>query len=161
MKKNYLSWLLFAGLMATGTPGFAQNASVAAGGEASGSGGSLSYSVGQVAYTADSSPMGSVSRGVQQAYVISSVGVDEPGISLAVSAYPNPVADFLTLAVESDNFQSLSYQLFDMNGKLLSGERISGTQTRISMLTLTPATYQLRVIRGKKLVKTFSIIKTF
>lgn len=49
--------------------GYAQQAFVAAGGEATGAGGTASFSVGQVLDTAPTSVSGSVSQGVQQPYV--------------------------------------------------------------------------------------------
>ena len=49
-------------------PGYAQQAFVAAGGDATGSGGTVSFSAGQVVYTTITSGSGSVSQGVQQVY---------------------------------------------------------------------------------------------
>ena len=160
MKHSQISWAAVLLLMGLGSVGYAQKGSTAAGGDASGSGGSVSYSVGQVAYTAHTGSTGSVSQGVQQAYRISSSGVEEPGIQLHVSAYPNPTTDFLVLETESGDFPNLSYELFDMNGKRLAGDRLTGTKTQISMLTLVPATYYVKVLRGKAAVKTFTVIKT-
>jgi hypothetical protein len=98
-----------------------QNAIPASGGNASGSGGSASYSVGQVVYTTNVGTTGSVAQGVQQPYEISIViGLEEAKeINLMVSAYPNPTKEFLNLKVENYNFEKLSYQLFDIQGKLI------------------------------------------
>lgn len=161
MKQHQRSWAYFALLMGLSSAGFSQQGSTAAGGDASGSGGTVAYSVGQVVYTTHTGSNGSVAQGVQQAYIISSGGVEEPGISLSVSVYPNPTSDYLTLSVAGDLSQALSYELFDMNGKHLSGDRITASQTQVSMLTLVPATYYVKVSRGKAPVKTFTIIKTF
>lgn len=49
----------------------AQQATTATGGNASGSGGPVAYSVGQVVYTTNTSSNGSVAQGVQQPYEIS------------------------------------------------------------------------------------------
>lgn len=160
MKQLQLSWACFVLLMGLSGVGFAQQGTTAAGSDASGSGGTVAYSVGQVVYITHTGSNGSVAQGVQQTYVISSGGVEESGINLRVSAYPNPTTDLLVLDVESGDFQKLSYQLFDMNGKLLAGDRLTGSKTDISMLTLVPATYYVKVSRGKALVKTFTIIKT-
>jgi hypothetical protein len=51
----------------------AQEAIPAGGGNASGSGGSASYSVGQVVYTTNTGTNGSAAQGVQQPYEISVV----------------------------------------------------------------------------------------
>lgn len=67
---------------------------VSAGGkEATGTGGTVSYTIGQVVYTTNTGTNGSVVQGVQQPYEISVVtGLEEAeDISLEFSIYPNPV----------------------------------------------------------------------
>ena len=139
----------------------AQESVNATGGNASGGGGSVSYSVGQVVYTTNTGTNGSVAQGVQQAFEISVVTAIEEakGINLSVTAYPNPTTDYLQLKVESKKLKDLSFQLYDMNGKLLQNEKITGTQTSIVMSNLVPATYFVRVIAGSKSIKEFKITK--
>jgi hypothetical protein len=139
---------------------YGQDATMAAGGDATGGGGSVAYSVGQVAYTTNSGTTGSVSQGVQQTYVITTNGIDNPEIDLKLSAYPNPTTDFLTLSVEGSDAYKLTYQLSDMNGKILGNSKLSGPQTQISMQAFVPAMYHLKVLRGNHIIKTFTIIKT-
>lgn len=139
---------------------YGQDATTASGGDATGGGGSVAYSVGQVIYSNYSGTTGSVSQGVQQAYVITTNGIDNPEIDLKVSAYPNPTTDFLTLSVEGSDTHRLTYQLSDMNGKILGNSKLFGAQTQISMQTFLPATYYLKVFRGNHIIKTFTIIKT-
>jgi hypothetical protein len=159
-KKLKLSVVLLLGLGLTGLQ--AQTSINATGGGASGSGGTSSYSVGQVVYTTNAEIKGSVAQGVQQPFEISVVtGIDEAkGINLSVSAYPNPTTDFLTLRIEEFDISNISYHLYDMNGKLLQSEKITGNQTSIVMSNLVPANYFVKVIQGNKELKTFKIIKT-
>jgi hypothetical protein len=159
-KRLKLSAILLLGLGLTGLQ--AQEAISASGGNASGSGGTASYSVGQIVYTTNTGTNGSVAQGVQQPFEISVVtGLEEAkGINLSVSAYPNPTTDFLNLKVENYDNTNLSYQLFDISGKLLETKNITGNQTSIVMSNLVPATYFVKVILGNKEVKTFKIIKT-
>ncbi len=158
-KRLKLSAVLLLGLGLTGLQ--AQESVNATGGNASGSGGSVSYSVGQVVYTTNTGTSGSVAQGVQQPYEISVVTAIEEakGINLSVMAYPNPTTDYLTLSIDEFGISNLSYQLYDMNGKLLQNEQITGNQTSIVMSNLVPATYFVKVIQGNKEVKTFKIIK--
>ena len=158
-KRLKLSAVLLLGLGLTGLQ--AQTSVNATGGNASGSGGSASYSVGQLAYTTNTGTNGSVSEGVQQPFEISVVtGIEEAkGINLSVTAYPNPTTDYLTLSIADFDASKLSYQLYDMNGKLLQNEKITGNQTNIVMSNLVPATYFVKVIQGNKEFKTFKIIK--
>jgi hypothetical protein len=139
----------------------AQTSVNASGKDASGSGGSASYSVGQVVYTTNTGTSGSVAQGVQQPYEISIVTEIEEakGINLSVSAYPNPTTNFLQLKVESEKLKDLSYQLYDMTGKLLQNKKLTGTETQIDMNSYVPATYFVRVIVESTSIKEFKIIK--
>jgi len=130
-------------------------------GNALGSGGSLSYSIGQVVYQTYTGTSGSIAEGVQQPYEISVItGIEEAnGINLSFSAFPNPTTHYLSLSVDKFEISNLSYQLYDVQGNLLQNEKISSTQTRVSLSNYIPATYFLKVIRETKDVKTFKIIK--
>ncbi len=138
-----------------------QEAVPATGGEANGSGGSLSYSVGQVVYSTNTGTNGSVVQGVQQPFEISVVTAIEEAadITLNCKAYPNPTTDYLTLQIDNDVKQIHEFALYDMNGKLLQSEMITGNQTNIDMSNLVPATYFVKVMQGNKELKTFKIIK--
>lgn len=140
----------------------AQESVNATGANASGNGGSASYSVGQVVYTTNTGTNGTVAQGVQQPFEISVVsGLEEAkDISLLVSAYPNPTTDYVILKVADLESAKLSYQLYDMNGKMLKAEKIEGNQTNIVMSNLVPSVYYVKIIQeNKKEVKTFKIIK--
>ena len=157
MKKLVLTILIvFIGL-----PILAQEAIPAAGGNAIGSGGSVSYSVGQVVYTTNTGINGSVAEGVQQPYEISVVvGIEQAkDINLICTAYPNPATDLLTLEVEIAANENLFFQLYDMMGKLLVSKKLIDIKTNISIANLAPATYFLKVTDNQKVVKTFKIIK--
>ena len=158
-KRLKLSAVLLLGLGLTGLQ--AQTSINATGGDASGSGGSASYSVGQLAYTTNTGTNGSVSEGVQQPFEISVVtGIEEAkGINLSVTAYPNPTTDYLTLSISEFEISNLTYQLYDISGKLLQSEKITGNQTNIVMSNLVPANYFVKVIAGNQLIKEFKIIK--
>lgn len=158
-KRLKLSAILFLGLGLTGLQ--AQTSVNATGGNALGSGGSASYSVGQITYTTNTGSSGSVAQGVQQPFEISVVTAIEKakGINLLVSAFPNPTTDYLTLEIKEFELSNLCFQLYDMNGKILQSEKITDNQTIIFMSNLFPAVYFVKIIQGNKEVKTFKIIK--
>jgi hypothetical protein len=139
----------------------AQSTNPASGGNATGTGGSVSYSIGQVVYNTNTGTNGSAAQGVQQPYEISvSTGIEEAlGISLEIVVYPNPSTDFIRLKIENYEVGNLRYQIYDINGSLLLSNKIEGSETNISMQPLLPAVYFLKVTRGKKEIKTFKIIK--
>ncbi len=139
----------------------AQETLPAAGGDAIGSGGSASYSAGQLVYTTNTGIDGSVAQGVQQPFEISVITAikEAEGIDLICTTYPNPTTDFLTLKVENYDLKDLSYYLFSMNGNLLESEKIIERKTSISMIEYLRGTYILKVVSKNKEAKTFAIIK--
>src|SRR5574344_2625738 len=156
-KRLKLSAVLLLGLGLTGLQ--AQTSVNATGTNASGSGGTVSYSVGQVVYTNNTGTNGSVAQGVQQAYEIFTVGIKETELNIFLTVFPNPTTDYLTLSIGEFDISNLSYQLYDISGKLLQNEKNIGNQTSISMSNLVPATYFVKVIQGNKEVKVFKITK--
>jgi len=160
MKKQKLqfAFLLASGLFVSQLQ--AQQASVASGGEATGSGGSSSYSVGQVVYTTNTGSTGTVAQGIQQAYVITSLSNPElTALTLSVQTYPNPTTDKIVLDLTNIDPTGLSYALYDLNGKAIANALVSQTQTQIEMQNLPIGVYVLRVNKNNAELKTFKIIK--
>ena len=159
-KRAILCALFLLGLGLTGL--YAQEAIPASGGDSTGSGGSVSYSYGQVVYFTNTGTNGSVIEGVQQPYEISIVtGIQQArDITLFCTVYPNPANDLLTLEVEIADNENLFYQLYEIKGKLLVSKRLIDNKTTISMANLAPAAYFLKITDNQKVVKTFKIIKT-
>ena len=158
-KKLNLTTLL---LLCLGLSGMkAQQTIPATGGNATGSGGTASYTVGQVFYTTSTGTSGTVAQGVQQPIEISVVsGIDEStGINLACTVYPNPTADYLTLRIEGEVQPQYIAALYDINGKLLYRVKTIGNETTIPLVNFVPAVYFLKVANDTKIVKTFKIIK--
>ena len=165
----------------------AQEVITTAGGDASGSGGSISFSVGQVVYTTNTGSNGSGAQGVQQPYEISvvqgiansnilkiaKINKSDPSSSMATGnensklinlecmAFPNPTNDLLTLSIQNFDTENgnLSYRLLDIDGRLLESKIVENRNTNISMGNRIPASYILNIFKGIKSIKTFKIIK--
>ena len=138
----------------------AQTSVNATGGNASGSGGSVSYSIGQVVYTSNTGSEGSVDQGVQHPYEIFTIGINETTLDISLVAYPNPTTENLILQINDYNNEKLLYQLFDMQGKELSKEQIVAQQTLIDMSSLPTATYFINVVNQEnRKVQSFKIVK--
>ena len=153
----FLWFIILSGLRA-------QETTMTTGGDASGNDGTVSYSVGQLFYSTFSGTGSSVAQGVQQPFEIQVVsGIEDfPEINLAVLVYPNPAIDMLTLSIDASaimNIQQLSYQLYDMHGKLLETKKIERLKTGISLNNLNQSNYFLRVTQNNKELKTFVITK--
>lgn len=140
---------------------FAQETTTASGGNASGAGGSVSYSVGQILYSTQTGTSGSLSQGVQQAFEISVIsGIDTPdNVLLSCETYPNPTTNNLKLKIENKEDKSFKAQLFDINGKLLSVQEITIDETIIPMEQFPAQTYILKISNNNQQIKTFKIIK--
>ena len=131
----------------------------ATGGDATGTGGSVAYSVGQIVYTTSTGTTGSLAQGVEQAYEIYSVGIKETALNISLSVFPNPTSDFLTLKVEDYNNEALSYNLIDEQGKLILSEQITNQETQVAMSTLARGSYFINIVQTNKQIQTFKIIK--
>lgn len=163
MKKNRKKTITLLVLGFGLTTAHAQQAVTAAGGNASGSGGTSAFSVGQALYTTQNGSNGSVAQGVQQPYEISILlGIEEVQIGLNLMVSPNPTTDYLTLslgALASDSEQSMNLQLYDFNGSLIETRKIKNSTETIVMQHLPSATYFLTITNKNTAVKTFKIIK--
>lgn len=135
----------------------AQETTIASGGNANGSGGSASYSVGQVVYTSNSNTEGNITQGVQQPFEIFTIGLIEKTNSFEVLIFPNPTTSYLTLKVKNNT--NLTYQLCDLSGKQIRYSKLNSTTTIVEMESLATATYILKVMENNQIIKTFKIIK--
>ncbi len=139
-----LSLILFAGIAS------AQSAIVPIGGDAQSNGGSVSFTVGQIAMQTVSNSNGSVSvaEGVQQPYEIMIVGVDDyPQISLRAVVYPNPTSTIVNVQFIMNNVQieDAGMQVLDMYGKLVKVIPITGETTSINVSDLADGVYFVRL----------------
>lgn len=138
----------------------AQQATVAAGGNVIGSGGTVSYSVGQGVYKTQTGTTGTVNQGVQQPIeIVTLSGEEYANIRLEAIVFPNPTTSNLTLKISDSNLENLDYQFFDIQGKLLVNGTISSEETVFDMEKYPTATYILKVNANSKGLKTFKIIK--
>jgi len=161
MTKNISSVLLLlaSGLFWAGLSQ-AQEAVNSSGGDATGSGGTVAYSVGQVVYTANNGSSGSVTQGVQHAYEIFPVDNMETAMNISLNAYPNPTTENLILQISDFKNETLWYQLIDLQGKLISNGQVTAKQTEINTSSLPTAAYFISVKnQDNKKVQTFKIIK--
>ncbi len=139
----------------------AQSTIPASGGNATGTGGSVSYSIGQFVYTTNTGTNGTVSQGVQQPYEISVATAtrNTEKIILECQVFPNPTRGKVNLVVRTKDFENLRFQLYDMNGICIQDKRIDSEENEILMESLSSSTYFLKVLSGNKEIKTFKIIK--
>jgi hypothetical protein len=129
-------------------------------GEATGAGGSISYTVGQVFYTTYTASTGSVSQGVQQPFEFQTLS--NPAlttVNLTAVTYPNPTKDFIILKITDSALHNLRYTLFDVNGKAIASGSLTEPSTQVQMKHLAIGAYILKVSQQNKSLKTFKILK--
>ena len=140
----------------------AQNSPVSSGSSAIGSGGSSSYSVGQIVYLTNIDESISVAEGNQQPFeiiVLSTETNDE--INLSFSAYPNPTKNNLNLTFANElDLENMTYQVFDLTGKLIiSKTKIKSSEQIIYLSNYQTGLYFLSIFKGNEIIKSFKIMK--
>lgn len=167
IKKNYPSngknlipaTLLTAGLLWVGLAQ-GQTSQNASGGDATGSGGSVAYSVGKLVYAIHSDSGGSVTQGVHHPYEIYTLSIQETAFNISLIAFPNPTTDQLTLQIKNYNNEKLMYRLYDLQGRLLDNGTLKTQQTQIDMSSVPSAIYFLNVVnKQNKKIQSFKILK--
>lgn len=158
--KNHYLIMVFL-LFYLGTLHSQESTHHASGGEATGSGGTVSYTVGLPIYTTYSGTEGEIAQGVQHAFEILVVtGIEENDLTtLEMDVFPNPTTNVLHLRIAKYNQQDLTYQLYDNSGRLLDRQRVVSDVTSIPTEQLAAATYYLQVTNSARTLKTFQIIK--
>ena len=160
MKRFYIL-LLFSALSLIS---FGQSAIVPVGGDAQSSAGSVSYTVGQVVTQTVSNSNGSISvaEGVQQPYEIMTVGVNPyPQITLNAVVFPNPTDNLAQLMLNGFEIpmDGLQAHLFDSKGKLLQRIPVTDDLTTFQIGQYATGTYYLELRDGKRVLKTFKVIR--
>ena len=156
MKKSKLTLIFLISLQLS----YGQEIVPSTGGNATGTGGTSSFTVGQVFYTSNASSTGSVSQGVQQAFEIQTLS--NPGlltVQLTAVTYPNPTTDYVVLKITDTALENLQYTLFDVNGKTIVSKKITTSSTEITMKNYSIGMYLLKLTKKNQPIKTFKIIK--
>jgi hypothetical protein len=130
------------------------------GGVDAGTGGTVSFSVGQMVYTTDSKEAGAVVQGIQRPYKITTTDIKKVNDDISFKAYPNPSSDDLFLEMNEYRNEKLNYQLFDMQGKLLMTNPIEIPKTQINMRILAVGAYVIHIYNtNNQAIQTIQIIK--
>ena len=137
---------------------------VTSGSNASGSSGTIAYSIGQVFYTYIGSEMiYNVAQGIQHQEKEDIIEVPQlPETKVEIVVFPNPTIDIVNINMDATDLENgqRTYKIYDIQGRLLKENLIKETTTQISLNYLSPSIYLLVVYSSdKKMLKTFKIIK--
>lgn len=138
---------------------FCQETTSPTGGNATGSGGSVSYTIGQVAFNHFSGTNGFIIQGVQQPFEISILKEPSENTPFEINVYPNPTTGLIILIIKPFNNEDLGYQLLDYKGITLYDKKVENGRTEIQLAQLPPAMYFLRIIFYDEIVRVFKIVK--
>ena len=130
------------------------------GGDVFGNSGTISYSVGQLVYQSFSGNTISVSQGVQQTYIISTIGLTDSDLQISISLYPNPTSNDLTLDLNVNNIEKYSFELYDLQGNLLMNNQVTAHKTVIETSNLPTSSYLIHLFNEKhQNIRSFKIVK--
>lgn len=118
----------------------------------------LSFTIGELIITTESNATHSLTQGFQQTNW-NFVGLEDHAPTIIINVFPNPLTDQIN--IKTDDFEGMSYNLYDTNGKLIFEGKLEKSVTQVDTQNINPASYSL-VIKGKEQenLKTFKLIKT-
>ncbi|XOV67522.1 MAG: T9SS type A sorting domain-containing protein [Fluviicola sp.] len=151
-------FILMATCCAIPVLSFSQQNTVTTGGTATGSNGSVTYSIGQVDYSNANGTDGTVYEGLQQPYEFFDPDAALTELEWGASLYPNPTMDQVVLQLEKTPSGAM-YHLYDLNGKLLTSDEIINTKTVVNTRKLAAGSYILEISAPSKQTSTIQIIK--
>ncbi len=159
MKTTLFNLSVFALLCFGGTNIYAQEATVASGGEATGTGGTVSYSIGQVSYITNTGSNGTIGEGVQQPFEIQTLDVKENFKQFELILYPNPTRENLNLNTGELDLSNVDYKIYDSRGRIIMENSITESESTISLGDIPPGNYFLNIYKGTQSIKSFKVVK--
>jgi hypothetical protein len=136
---------------------------ITSGSNATGSSGTVAYSIGQVFYTYfGAESIYNVAQGVQHTRedeMLDRPDIDKPATEIFI--FPNPTTDFVNIRMNGLELESgqRSYKLYDIQGRIIKQYTINEMETEVSLNTLNSSIYLLVVYDDNKILKTFKIVK--
>ena len=160
MNRNLIknSILSFAIFLSCTFDSFGQNAVSSAGGHFKTTGGSTSFTVGQVAYVLKKGNGSYLNEGVQQVYTKKTTPVEELVYLKEVQLYPNPTHETMTLILSSKVDVQVRYTIMDYLGKEIRNGNILSEKSEISLRDLPSGNYFIS-LKSKKEIRIFKMVK--
>ena len=137
----------------------AQQSINTAGNNATGNGGTVNYSIGQVFYHHLNGDNNTLYEGVQYGYEIANSIGENSNVYLTHLVYPNPTKSNFTISISEFKTGLFSYILYNINGSIINQAEITNSLTDISLSKFDNSTFILTVFKNNELLKSFTIIK--
>lgn len=138
----------------------AQEVITTAGGNAGNNSGSVSYTIGQPFVSTSNSGGYTIFEGVQQAFEIMEVDIAEGAkvLDVEIVIFPNPTEKEVNIQANG-NDKEMSYQLYNVEGKVITTGSWCGEQYSLSLQTLAKGVYMLRLGDKERGERLFKIVK--
>lgn len=137
----------------------AQEVVATAGNTLGNSSGSIAYTIGEGVAQTFTVGDKTLTQGFHQTIISVKIISELKDPDFAVSVFPNPASDVLTLRLTKGNIQGLQYFLYDINGILISQKNLESDETSVAVDQLANGIYIIKVQDGRKELKSFKIIK--
>jgi hypothetical protein len=140
---------------------YSQNGPVATGTSTNGAGGSVSYSIGQIDYIAPSGSGGNTNEGLQQPYelFVVSTSLSEKDKTTVINVFPNPAIHSVIIELKNVDPKTHAYQLTDVNGKLISENKLNDQKTTVDVSELSSGIYFINISNNSSKLNTYKLIK--
>ncbi|HRH68647.1 MAG TPA: T9SS type A sorting domain-containing protein [Flavobacteriales bacterium] len=138
----------------------AQRTVVPAGGDASGNGGTMSWTLGQVDYIANGSASGTVAQGVQQPteFLVLATAEQNP-MTRSVHVMPNPTSDGITVQLSTTPERAATYRMLDLTGQEVATGPFIAASAYIPLAGLASSTYVIHVLHDGTETAVLRVIK--
>lgn len=145
MKKT-ITYLLFMGvaIFLTAQSSIQNDVISSAGTSASSASMKIDYSVGEPVIETATATNINLTQGFHQPS-LTITSIEEADALTDISCYPNPVNDELIIDVSSQYTELLIYTIYDINGKILSSERLNSGTNTINMQSYAVGNYLLQI----------------
>jgi hypothetical protein len=155
IKKSIIPLVVFVSF---GFSSFGQNALSTTGGHFKSTGGSTSFTVGQVAYVLKKGTGSYLNEGVQQVYTKKTTPIEELVYLKEVQLYPNPTQETFNLIISTKEDVQIRYTIMDYLGKEIRNGNILSEKSEISLRDLPAGNYFIS-LKSKKENRIFKIVK--
>jgi hypothetical protein len=156
MKLFKIVFLLFINLMSNTLK--AQQNTISNGGDISGFGGSVAFSIGQIDYTTNTNGTIFTCEGVQKPYEFFEC-IENNNFPIDVSIFPNPGSDILNIRIENCCNNNLSFQIIDGLGRLIKNKTSITNQSIVNVTHLSSSVYFIKFYKDGNLIKTVKFLK--
>jgi len=155
IKKSLIPLFVFVSF---GFSSFGQNALPTTGGHIKSTGGSTSFTIGQVAYVLKKGTGSYLNEGVQQVYTKKTTPIEELVFLKDVLVYPNPTQENFNLIISTKEDVQIRYTIMDYLGKEIRNGNILSEKSEISLRDLPSGNYFIS-LKSKKENRIFKIVK--